>query len=162
VSRASFSSWLVTAPVLGAAAACAAWALWPLRPPPELTWDSMTDAPQGEGAGQVTETVVLDTTAFAAPLWIAPPPPPPKPAPPAPPPPPPPLRLQLVGIVVEEGGPRAVLYDPDTDVLHIVASGEAVGSCVVESVSKAEVTLRQGDRLRTLALRDAGQEGAIR
>lgn len=162
MSRASFSSRLVTAPVLGAAAACAAWALWPLRPPPELTQGVAVEESQAERAAPGSETVALDTTAFAAPLWIAPPPPPPKPAPPAPPPPPPPLRLQLVGIVVEEGGPRAVLYDPDTDVLHIVASGEAVGSCVVESVSKAEVTLRQGDRLRTLALRDAGQEGAIR
>lgn len=162
MSRASFSSRLVTAPVLGAAAACAAWALWPLRPPPELTQGVAVEESQAERAAPGSETVALDTTAFAAPLWIAPPPPPPKPASPAPPPPPPPLRLQLVGIVVEEGGPRAVLYDPDADVLHIVASGEAVGSCVVESVSKAEVTLRQGDRLRTLALRDAGQEGAIR
>lgn len=137
----------------GAVAASAAWALWPLRSPPASASAGATERPQPPDA-EPPEVVALDTSAFSAPLWIAPPPPPPKPAPEPPAPPPPPLRLQLVGIVVEDGGARAVLYDPDTDVLHIAGSGETVGRCTVEAVTAGEVTLRDAGAIRTLALSD--------
>jgi hypothetical protein len=146
----------------GAVAACAAWALWPLVPPDALDRADTGDGSPGAVEPAETATLALDTGAFRAPLWLAPPPPPPKQAPQQPPPPPPPLRLQLVGIVVEEGGSRAVLYDPDTDVLHIASAGQPVGRCTVESVTPAEVTLREGELLRTLALRDDQTRGAGR
>lgn len=148
--------------VLGLAAVAAAgvWALAPLPEPEELA--PVADVPAAPTSASPEPYVALDTAAFGAPLWMAPPPPPPKPAPPAPPPPPPPLRLQLVGIVVEEGGSKAVLYDQDTDVLHIVAAGEVVGRCTVESITAAEVTLRDGHGVRTLALRDDSPRGGGR
>jgi hypothetical protein len=48
--------------------------------------------------------------------------------------------------------PRAALYDPDSDELHIVASGDAIGLRSVDSVARDRVTIREGSLVRTLAL----------
>jgi hypothetical protein len=142
----------------GAVLGTGLWALAPLTDPAGLS--APTEGIGLDAAPPAPDApVALDLTAFGAPLWLAPPPPPPKPAPKPPAPPPPPLRLQLVGIVVEAGGAKAVLYDPDTDVLHIVAAGAAVGTCAVETVTASAVTLRDGAGVRTLALRDDAPEG---
>ncbi|QKK07541.1 MAG: hypothetical protein HND58_04745 [Planctomycetota bacterium] len=54
---------------------------------------------------------------------------------------------------------RAALYDPDTDTLHIVASGEQIGGVLIASVDPDSVRLDVGGRPTTLALRDETDSG---
>lgn len=134
------------------------WALRPLPSVPAI--DAGLDAPPPDGRGD--ETVEpLDRAAFAAAIWN-PPAAPERPAarvertPPAPPP-----RLQLIGIVhdTDEDGTallRAALYDPDTDKLHLVASGERVGAVTVASIESGVVSLESAGRTNRLALREEG------
>lgn len=139
---------LRTAPCLVAVVLSAWWALAPLESPdmsvPEL--DELETAPDGP------RLATLDVDAFRVPLWVSPPAPPePEPDPP----PPPPLRMQLLAVV---GGPEsysAVLYDPDADRLVVVAPGEALAQGrVVEGVTARGVRIRDGEHIRTLAVRD--------
>ena len=104
----------------------------------------------------------LDRTAFAAAIWNPP-------AAPERPPgtiekatPVPPPRLQLIGIVhdTDEDGAvllRAALYDPDTDKLHLVASGELIGAVTVASIESGVVSLESAGRTSRLALREPPQ-----
>lgn len=102
----------------------------------------------------------LDVLAYAAPLWVAPPPPP-APAPAAvPSPPPPPLRLQLLAIVKEDGGYKALIYDPDADKLILAATGELVGGQSISRIDATQIELKgQGVGTRTLALRTPNPGG---
>jgi hypothetical protein len=96
----------------------------------------------------------LDIAAYKAPLWIVEAPPPP---PPPAPPPPPPLKLQLLAVITEGDIQKAAIYDPDTDRLFMVASGETVAGRMVENVDPRGVDLRDGKQVRRLALNP--QEG---
>jgi hypothetical protein len=140
---------------------CAVWALRPLpaqtRVMPVIDWSATAE---GSSPDADARADAFDAGAFGARIWSVPavaaadlPPPPPPPAP-NPLPPPPPLKLQLVGIIREpDGGPipgdkrggtpglRAALYDPDTDRLFIVASGERIGDRTVRSITPTAVEL---------------------
>ena len=132
--------------ILIAPAAAAAWGLWPLRPLEVSRGESVAPArPSGE-----TALAALDTDAFRAPLWVAPPAPP---APPAPAAPPAPLRLQLLAVVHEGAAYRAMLYDPDSDKLMVVGEGEKAGARTVEKVTASGVQIRDAAGVRALALR---------
>ena len=151
--------------VLGAGGAAALalaswWALGPLGPPPgETVGGSAAAAPDPPGT-PARQSVVLDVAAFGAPLWVAPPPPPPPPKEAPPPPPPPPLRLQLLAVIQEGPGVRtAMLYDPDTDALLIVAAGERIGGRSVEAVTDDGVTIRDRAGVRSLSLTTEGSGG---
>lgn len=129
----------------------------------------VTFAPPPEVANQEPVSAALDPSVFSARLWTPPPP-----LPRLPPPPPEsstaakpeatpqaaPLRLQLLAIIQEpdpQGGERfrAALYDPDQDVILIIAAGERIGTRTVRSVTARTVELVEGSSARTLEL-DAG------
>ncbi|QKK07462.1 MAG: hypothetical protein HND58_04345 [Planctomycetota bacterium] len=107
----------------------------------------------------------VDRGAFAARLWNPLPPPATpettsEPRQAAAPPP----RLQLIGIVHDTAHDgeqilRAALYDPDTDTLHIVASGEQIVGVLIAAVDPESVRLEVGGRPATLALRDEPDSG---
>jgi hypothetical protein len=142
-----------------AATALAIALAWALRPLPALpAIDAGLDAPAPSDGGDGTAQP-LDRAAFAAAIWN-PPAAPELPAVtvertvPAPPP-----RLQLIGIVQDTGDNgavllRAALYDPDTDKLHLVASGERVGAVTVASIERGVVSLESAGRTSRLALRE--------
>ena len=127
-------------PCLLAVAVCAVWSLWPLKRPA-----IDTTVPQPERTATPAPDR-LDLAAFDAPIWLAPPPEPTPPAPPAP------LRLQLLAVFRDGDELRAALYDPDSDRLRIVASGDTVGGRVIERVLADAVSLRDGSGLATLTL----------
>lgn len=100
---------------------------------------------------------------YAAELWT----PDPKPViaeVPAPPPPPPrpTLKLQLLGIHSTgiDGPLAATLYDPGTDRLAIVKSGDRVGLFDVDAVTIVGVDLRDAVGVRTLAV-DSSPEASM-
>lgn len=133
------------------------WALRPLPAPPVIGVELTAPPARDEAVDGAIES--LDQAAFAALIWN----------PPAAPersvagveasasvPPP---RLQFIGIVhdtVEDGSVllRAALYDPDTDTLHLVASGERIGAITVAAIERGEVSLECSGRTTILALRD--------
>ena len=135
--------------------ACATFAFWPLRP-------EAIETPKIEVAPPVARQVAaLDIAAFRAPIWVAePPPPPPVAAVPAPPPPPP-LKIQLLAIVREGEVYKAAVYDPDSDRILVVASGEKLGTRMVEQVDQGTLTLRDGTAKRVLALKDTPKDGGV-
>lgn len=130
---------------------CLAWACWPIRLPPLEAPVLGTHAT----ARIVIRTDTFDAEAFRAPIWLAAVIPESAPEPP-PTPPPAPLKLQLLAIFREGETYKATLYDPDSDRLFVVASGESVAGRHVDSITAESVTLRQGEDLRTLALRAEG------
>jgi hypothetical protein len=100
---------------------------------------------------------------YAAELWT----PDPKPVivevpPPPPPPPRPTLKLQLLGIhsTGVDGALAATLYDPETDRLAIVKSGDRVGLFDVDAVTIVGVDLRDAVGVRTLAV-DSSPAGSV-
>ncbi len=139
-----------------AAFALLAW--WALRPLPEVDLGVAAPAPEIAGKSSGSSPFALDESAFRAPLWIAPPapaPPPPARVEPRPEPPPPPMRLQILAIVRgegDEGGGRALLYDPDADRPVWVSAGQALGARRIERVTADAVEIRDGAYVRTLAL----------
>lgn len=130
-------------------AALALWAFAPLAPP-SLPGPFAVPGPEARGVAQAA----LDLAAFHAPLWVTPPAPPP----PEPPPPPlPPLRFQLLAVLHEHGVHTAVLYDPDSDRILVVAEGEELArGRTVERVTTSDVRIRDASGTRTLALEPAG------
>ncbi|MFG0243483.1 MAG: hypothetical protein ACF8R9_11925 [Phycisphaerales bacterium JB054] len=135
-----------------------AWGLRPLPAMPALDPELNAPSPHDSGSDTIEP---LDRTAFAAAIWN-PPAAPERPAAtverttPVPPP-----KLQLIGIVhdTDEDGAvllRAALYDPDTDKLHLVASGERVGAVTVASIERGVVSLESAGRTSRLALREEG------
>ena len=139
-----------------------AWALAPLSPVPDLDVELRSPA-RGESGEDALPPV--DRGAFAARLWNPLPPPATpettsEPRQAAAPPP----RLQLIGIVHDTAHDgeqilRAALYDPDTDTLHIVASGEQIVGVLIAAVDPESVRLEVGGRPATLALRDEPDSG---
>jgi hypothetical protein len=100
--------------------------------------------------------MAIDLDAFRAPLWVAPPAPPPAPPAAKPPPAPPPLRLELLAIVRDENQIRALVYDPDSDRIMVVAEGDRVTDRTIERIGEAGVDIRTTHGLTTLALRREG------
>lgn len=149
--------WIV--PTLGVAGLPAiVWAVWPL---------SLPEIPRvqvREAAPSLTVTrAAFDADAFATPLWLAPPaPPPPPPAPETTPPvpelPPPPLKAQLLSILHEPSGNRAMFYDPDTKRVLTLAVGDPVGVAsgknTIASISDREVEISGPRGMQTLSLRE--------
>ncbi len=137
--------------------ACSVWAFFPLD-------TAQVETPQiasTEVESQSTTRAALDLAAFNAPLWVTPPPPPTviaAPAPP-PPPPPPPLRWQLLAIVREGSGYRALVYDPETDKVLSLAEGDESGPRRVARVAPASMDVQDPSGVRTLALRDPAGGG---
>jgi hypothetical protein len=148
----------LTATAVGAACVCAAWAVWPLSRQAILPFER--PAPPSESSAPHLEAPPLNLAAFDAPLWrepvLAAAEPVPPSAPP-PPPPPPPLKLQLLGIVGEPSGDtityRAALYDPDSDRIIVVTSGDTVAGRTVTTVEAGSVALALGTTTHTLLLR---------
>ena len=147
-------------------AALGALAWWALAPLPPVADDpsAIEPRPSEPSSAAGPPRLALDLAAFHAPLWVAPP------APPAPPqpapkektsPPLPPLRLQILAIVTDSGGRRALLYDPETDKPIWVCAGQPVGTRTVEAVTAEGVDLREGTLLRTLALRTDAPGGSV-
>jgi hypothetical protein len=135
-----------------ALALAAAWAFWPLGPTrvpvPEIHQGSPT---------QVAFTP-LDEAAFRLPLWVAPPPPPIE-EPPAKEPTPPPFRLQLLALVPEGEGWKALFYDPEKDKIVSAREGESLAGATVSRIvptgRETRVVVTDGKaRSRTLALRE--------
>jgi hypothetical protein len=128
------------------------WALW--RPSmPRVEAPSLQLAGQGD---EPTSLPPLDANAFNTPVWtIAAAPRPPALPSPAPPPPAP-LKLQLIGILREDGEYKAVLYDPDINRLFVVATGEEAEGHKIDRVAADAISIRDGALIRTLALKTGG------
>lgn len=131
------------------------WAVWPLRSVTPPISHAMDAAPTSSAA-----TVAFDSGAFTTPLWVAPPasPGPPAPEPqPAPPSPLPPLKMQLLSILREPGGNRAMLYDPDTRKIQTLAVGDHVGATsdghAITSITDRTVEISGPRGVQTLSLR---------
>lgn len=132
------------------------WSIWPL--PRVAPFDATLEEPESAG-GEDEPVTLFARSAFAARIWNPPAAleagaPVVTAAKPAPPP-----RLQLIGIVhdtAEDGSPllRAALYDPDTDKLHIVASGEQIGVVTITVVDAKGVDLEASGRANRLVLRE--------
>jgi hypothetical protein len=146
-----------TLPALGVAALPAiAWAVWPLGSP------EIPRVQAGEAAPSLTVTrAAFDADAFATPLWVAPPAPPAPPSLPEPirePPPPPPLKVQLLSILREPSGNRAMFYDPDTKRVQTLAVGDPVGAAsdkhTIVSIGEREVEIRGPHGTQALSLRE--------
>ena len=134
-------------------AACGVWAFLPLEP----ARVNVPEIATGTTAAPATARHALDLAAFSAPLWVAPPPPP-KVAEAAPPPPPPvPLRWQLLAIVREESGYKALVYDPDTDKVLALGEGDESGPRRVARVTPTSMDVRDASGVRTIALREGGR-----
>lgn len=136
-------------------ALAAVWAFLPVSLPVRTDTEATVDvAPVDPRMHQLPP---LNLAAFDAPVWVVPPAPEPPVVAAPPPPPPPPLKLQLLGVSVEQtvDGPvyRAVLYDPDVDAIHVVAAGESVAGRRVTRVTSSDVSIALGDSHATLALR---------
>ncbi len=122
------------------------WALVPTHP-------TVIEAPSLEvanAAADVPPPAPLDVKAFETPVWtIAAAPQPPAPPPP-PPPAPPPLKLLLIGIIKEAEVYKAVIYDPDTNKLFVVASGQDAAGHTIDRVAADAITIKDGSLVRTL------------
>lgn len=134
------------------------WSMWPLSSP-EIPRVQVREAAPSLKVAQAA----FDADAFSTPLWVAPPaPPPPPPAPePTPPasePPPLPLKVQLLSILREPSGNRAMFYDPDTKKVLTLAAGDPVGAAsdkrTIAAISEREVEIHGPRGMQTLSLRE--------
>ena len=131
----------------------AAWAWRPLEQPEPNGFFIDLHAPPTTPIDD--EDHRFDQSAFAVRLWNPPPPPPEarnalvagQTAPP-----PKPLRLQLIGIIDDGRQLRAALYDPETDRLLIVATGDRVKQHTITITADA-VELADGRVTHRLTLR---------
>lgn len=158
------TAWIQTLVVGGVGlVACALAVIWAFKPaertPVDLNWQPALEAP---GPRLETAERTGQMAVFEKRLWT----PPEKPvevaaenAPSALPPPSPP-RLVLLGIVspAESGltDYEAILYDPDTDTIHIARSGAAIGPVTVGSVTSETADLVTPDGQTRLRL-DTGR-----
>ncbi len=144
--RQSAVRWTVSPLVIGA---CAVWALWPLdgESVPNFTTSTTTSTDE-------VDSIALDQSAFAAPIWYAPPPEPEPNAEIAKKPRiVPPFELELIAIVHMQGQPTAVFYDPARDAILEVAPGESLSADrSVESIEGITVVVRETTGLRTVKL----------
>jgi hypothetical protein len=136
----------------GAVVAASAWALWPPSTP-------QVDTPSLAFLVEPVEPPKLpplDVRAFDTPVWtIAAALQPSVPAPPTLPPPPP-LKLQLIGILKGGQDYKAVLYDPDSNKLFVVATGGEAQGHKVDRVTADAIAIGDGALIRTLALKTGG------
>lgn len=140
-----------------AVTACLVWAMIPLGPFPAVKTELHVP---DSNAPEESDIEPLHRAAFSAKLWNPVPAPAVAEADPEPteailPPP----NLQLIGIVrdtTENGAVllRAALYDPATDKMHIVASGEQISGVLVAAIEPGTVHLDAGGRRTALVLRD--------
>lgn len=134
--------WIAWAPVQ---MSCAMFACWPLAV-------SRVHAPAPVVPPiEPREVTALNGAAFRVPLWVADPAPTPDPAPPTPLPP---LKLQLLAILRDGGVYKAVVYDPDSDRIQVLATGDSLGSRKVHSVNRADFTVVDESGQRTLSLKE--------
>lgn len=119
--------------------ACGLFAILParVRPLPDVVSGSATTPPPAARPP-------IEPVSFSSSLWAVKPPPPPAraTAPAPPPPPPPPLKLQLLGILTEQDGPRAVLFDPESEKASVLAKGQSIAGRTVESIDASSVSFR--------------------
>ena len=140
--------------LLGAALAtlCAGWAWRPLEPPEPREFFIDLHAPPTTPIDDQDHR--FDQGAFVVRLWNPPPPPEARNAlvagqtAPAPKPP----RLQLIGIIDDGRQLLAALYDPETDRLLIVATGDRVKQHTITITADA-VELADGQVTHRLTLR---------
>lgn len=66
-----------------------------------------------------------------------------------------PLRLQLIGIIHEDGQLLAALYDPDEDRMLIVTSGQTVKGHEITAITAKTVELSSGELKHELRLEEA-------
>lgn len=135
----------------------ALWLLLPGRLPADtFELDSVLNTePTGEASSPSTETV-LRASMFDKQLWYTPPNIPD-----------PPLRtptpqiaqtsyllMAITGSFQQSGEfvRSAVIYDPNTDLVHQVRAGERVGPYVISAITEMAVDLEQGQRVATLTL----------
>jgi hypothetical protein len=129
-----------------------------------LTWCFLpaSRTPMGQPAFNLTAPVrtedristvpAIDARAFAsAKLWNPVPPPPQTEIQIAREPPKPP-RLQLIGIINEDGVLRAALYDQDDDRLFIVASGERIKNHTITHITSNGIEISDGHTTHELRL----------
>ena len=99
-------------------------------------------------------------------LWLSPPLPQPPP-PPAAAAAPPPFKLQLLAIIKEDAGAeagtsgvtyKAMVYDPDSDKVLVVAGGDTLGGRLIESIDRTALKIRdaKGGAPRVLTLKTEG------
>ena len=62
------------------------------------------------------------------------------------------IRFQLIGIINDGGQLKAALYDPDTDRLLIVQSGDRIRDHTVTAISAEDVELSDGRSTTRLTL----------
>lgn len=71
-----------------------------------------------------------------------------------------PLRLQLIGITNDGNTLRAAIYDPDSDQLLIVASGQSILGHTISDITKDAVLIADGRFTHYLRLvEDIGNKG---
>lgn len=124
----------------------AVWTFWPQ--PPVVPRRLALSAP---ASLQRPERPALDEASFDVTLWTAPRKPQPEMAAQAPRDPAP--RLELIGIVRDEGILRAAIYDPATDQLHVVRDGDVIDRCTV-TVAEESVEITSGSSRWTLRIRE--------
>ena len=143
----------------------ALWAFWPL---PELQPPDTAIPLPDRVPTESDESDSFARKAFAARIWNPPPVSDQETVPIATAPPPSTVtRLQLIGIVHDDDGSgevvaRAAIYDPETDTLHIVASGETIGLIAIAGVDDSGVDLASPGRTTRLVLRRDADPGGRR
>lgn len=139
---------------------CAAlFAVWPVAVDPITRPESIEPI---SVSGSKPTMIALDVAAFDVPVWLTPPPPPPLPAVEvaAKPAALPPLKLELLGIIKEGTTYRAVVYDPDTDKVAVVGSGDTLAGRKIDRVSVDALAIRDASGIRTLTLKAPPGAGA--
>ncbi len=141
-----------------AAAACAVWAFTSLSSTTvELAQFAEPDSDTVSPTTPITEIGALDAGAFTAAIWYSPE-----------------IeaadlveandsassqraaRLQLVGIIHENGANMAALYDPDLDRLFIVSNGDRIHRHQVIDIGAKSIQLSDGRATVRLNLREGG------
>jgi hypothetical protein len=144
-------------------AGCGWWSLMPQVARDMVSTSINLKATDSNETAASTVEEEIDPQVFTVKLWNpSPPPPPATPAPEtlaAKPELAKPLRLQLIGIITEGSGSdggthRAAVYDPDTDRLLIVASGDRIAEHTITEVTSNTVELSDGRNTRTLSLKE--------
>ncbi len=153
LSRRIRLTWLAAVPIV---ALCAMWAFLPPGVAVQTTGVSQTIAGSDQSP-VVQPALALDGRAFATRIWDQPD----KPARPTAAaaairaPKPPAFRLQLISIIDEGEERQAALYDPETDRLFIVVSGDTVNQHTVTAIDADAIELSDGSTTNRLTLKES-------
>ena len=71
-----------------------------------------------------------------------------------------PLKLQLIGIIGDGNTLKAAIYDPDSDQLLIVASGQSILGCTISKITKDTVVIADGSFTHHLQLLGDERDGS--